>query len=62
MRPVAFEHDLSQRIDRAQPALLFDGSTPDELAEAEPQVRRCRCRLPTDSDSWNGSNSGRRCA
>ena len=31
MRPLSFEDDLSQLIDRAKPTMLFDGSAPDEL-------------------------------
>ena len=31
MRPLSFEEDLSRLIDRAKPAMLFDGSTPEEL-------------------------------
>ncbi len=33
MRPIEFEHDLTQLIDQAQPSLLFQGSTPDELLD-----------------------------
>ena len=31
MRPLAFEYDLSQHVDEAEPAMLFGGSTVEEL-------------------------------
>src|SRR5688572_12317404 len=39
-RPLAFEYDLSRLIDRMQPALLFEGRTPGELASWQERFRR----------------------
>ena len=39
MRPLEFEHDLTQLIDRAQPSMLFQGSTPDALVEWQVRFR-----------------------
>lgn len=39
MRPLAFEYDLSQHIDEAQPAMLFGGSTPEELRDWQARFR-----------------------
>jgi dienelactone hydrolase len=39
-RPLAFEYDLSQLIDRMRPSLLFEGSTPDDLVQWQQQFRR----------------------
>jgi dienelactone hydrolase len=39
MRPSAFEDDLSRRLDEAQPSLLFEGTTPDDLSAWQQQFK-----------------------
>ncbi len=39
MRPLAFEYDLSQHIDEAEPAMLFGGATPEELRDWQERFR-----------------------
>ncbi len=39
MRPLAFEYDLSQHIDEAEPTMLFTGSTPEELRDWQERFR-----------------------
>lgn len=38
-RPLSFEHDLSQLIDQFEPSLLFQGTTPDDLARWQAEFR-----------------------
>jgi dienelactone hydrolase len=38
-RPIAFEYDLSQLVDRMQPSMLFDGTTAAELAAWQQRFR-----------------------
>lgn len=38
-RPLAFEHDLSRLIDGMQPSLLFEGTTPSDLAVWQERFR-----------------------
>lgn len=40
MRLLDFEHDLSQLIKEAEPSLLFDGYTPDDLARWQSDFKR----------------------
>ena len=39
MRPLAFEYDLSQHVDEAEPAMLFGGSTVEELRDWQERFR-----------------------
>ena len=39
MRPLAFEYDLSQHIDEAAPAMLFNGNTTEELRDWQERFR-----------------------
>ena len=43
MRPLAFEYDLSQHVDEAEPAMLFSGSTAEELRDWQERVSVPRC-------------------
>ena len=39
MRPISFEDDLSQLLDRFEPSMLFEGSTPDDLKAWQDRFR-----------------------
>ena len=39
MRPIVFEDDLSQLLDRFEPSMLFEGSTPDDLKAWQDRFR-----------------------
>ncbi|MBI3970712.1 MAG: dienelactone hydrolase family protein [Chloroflexi bacterium] len=45
MRALEFEHDLSSLIDQAQPSLLFEGGSPDELTEWQRRFRATLVQL-----------------
>ncbi len=44
-RPVAFEDDLARRVAEARPSMLFDGASPEDLAEWQERFSRVLCHL-----------------